>query len=910
MFAFIFDIFIKPLVFIYDIVFSIVYKVYETFFNGGKVDYVIPIIAVSIIVNILTYPLYKRAEIIQTIDRKKQAEMKDGIANIKKAFKGNEQVMMLSTFYRQHNYKFYYQLAGSISLLLQIPFFIGAYSFFTSPNLLNGQGGLLVSNSFIINDLSKPDNLLLYRGININILPIIMTIINIISSIIYTKGLKTSDKIQPFVLAVIFFIFLYNSPAGLVIYWTANNVISLIKIILFKFKQNNESNNQKISKIQFKISDIYILLANVLSIAALLGFIIPIRSILSNPSQYINWARSFWSYIYITAITFLGLGLWITVFYFLSTEKGKKLIIFVTYFVLLVCLINYFIFYQANGAVSEFLKFIDRPLEINNLLMIINSIIIVLITIVMFITYKRNIINKFYDFSKITLLLFCIVIIFIVFQNRRRFSIKSFKKYTSEIMIERINEESANKGWQRLLNEGKEDITIYDLEDNDLYPVKPVYRFSKYGKNVLLIVLSKFQSKNFRYAIDKNIELRKMYVGFTYYPNTISFGSNVMYGSPGVFGGYEYTPYYHDNVRSDITLVENQNEAISLLPMMFDSEGFNSVVSNIPLENYGYSARNAFYSDKLEKRIATKSNIIGRSTTKSILMNIDNTNYAIDRNFVYHSMMRVLPLAFQNKVYDDGKYMLPDANKKVFYGFNFLRRFGAIERLTDYSTIVENDANNFSMIYNNSMALPNILSLPNYDIDIRSDDLSKNSVINEKEQQYNDPVEYYYTASGLLAKLGKLFNFLRENEAYDNTKIVITSDFGYANYIDENQMLEYAYNDIEREYSMESYNPILLVKDFNSNEDVKISEEFMTNADVPCLIIKNTLASNINPYTNIEINDDYKKNDMIVALGNNSYLNRRYAPLYQNNNIFWATIDKNNLFNKFAWTIINDEDIE
>ena len=122
-------------------------------------------------------------------------------------------------------------------------------------------------------------------------------------------------------------------------------------------------------------------------------------------------------------------------------------------------------------------------------------------------------------------------------------------------------------------------------------------------------------------------------------------------------------------------------------------------------------------------------------------------------------------------------------------------------------------------------------------------------------------------------------------------------------------MLQYSYNDIEREYSMESYNPILLVKDFNSNEDVKISEEFMTNADVPCLIIKNTLASNINPYTNIEINDEYKKNDMIVALRKNSNLNRRYASLYQNNNIFWATIDKNNLFNKFGWTIINDEDI-
>jgi membrane protein insertase Oxa1/YidC/SpoIIIJ len=63
-----------------------------------------------------------------------------------------------------------------------------------------------------------------------------MTAINIIAGAVYTRGFPLKDKIQLYGMALIFLVLLYNSPAGLVLYWTMNNIFSLLKNIYFKIK--------------------------------------------------------------------------------------------------------------------------------------------------------------------------------------------------------------------------------------------------------------------------------------------------------------------------------------------------------------------------------------------------------------------------------------------------------------------------------------------------------------------------------------------------------------------------------------------------------------------------------------------------------------------------------------------------
>ena len=53
------------------------------------------------------------------------------------------------------------------------------------------------------------------------------------------------------------------------------------------------------------------------------------------------------------------------------------------------------------------------------------------------------------------------------------------------------------------------------------------------------------------------------------------------------------------------------------------------------------------------------------------------------------------------------------------------------------------------------------------------------------------------------------------------------------------------------------YYPLLMMKDFNSDEFV-ISEEFMTNGDVPTLAFKDLIENPVNPFTGQVIDSDEK----------------------------------------------------
>lgn len=82
------------------------------------------IIALSLAMNFLVLPLYRRADAMQEEERETELRLHKGVAHIKKTFRGDERMMMLQTYYRQNNYKPTYVLKGATSLFLEIPFFI------------------------------------------------------------------------------------------------------------------------------------------------------------------------------------------------------------------------------------------------------------------------------------------------------------------------------------------------------------------------------------------------------------------------------------------------------------------------------------------------------------------------------------------------------------------------------------------------------------------------------------------------------------------------------------------------------------------------------------------------------------------------------------------------------------------
>ena len=217
---FFYNILIRPIQYLIEVAYVLLYHFLQ--------DPSLAVIGLSLVVSTLVLPLYVRAETIQEQERKQQHQMKYWNDHIRRTFHGDERYMMQNTYYKEQGYHPWYAFKGTLSLLLQVPFFLAAYQFLSHLELLQG------CSFGIFKDLGVEDNLLLICGVRINLLPIMMTIINMCSSFIYTKGLSLKDKLQPYILAIIFFALLYHSPSGLVLYWTVNNLYSLGKNILMR----------------------------------------------------------------------------------------------------------------------------------------------------------------------------------------------------------------------------------------------------------------------------------------------------------------------------------------------------------------------------------------------------------------------------------------------------------------------------------------------------------------------------------------------------------------------------------------------------------------------------------------------------------------------------------------------------
>ena len=223
LFDILYNITIYPIEFIIEILFYL-------FNNAFQSNYGISLFLLSLCINFLSLPLYNVAESWQAKEREIQNKMKPIIDNIKAVYKGDQRYLLIRTCQRINNYKTIYAFRGTLGLLIQIPFFIAAYNFIHNLSGLNNQSFLFIK------DLSKPDNLIHIGNISINLLPFLMTLFSLLAGLVYSRKLRFKESIPLYIVSLIFLVLLYNSPSGLLFYWTLNCLFSLIKNIIIEFK--------------------------------------------------------------------------------------------------------------------------------------------------------------------------------------------------------------------------------------------------------------------------------------------------------------------------------------------------------------------------------------------------------------------------------------------------------------------------------------------------------------------------------------------------------------------------------------------------------------------------------------------------------------------------------------------------
>ena len=117
-------------------------------------------------------------------------------------------------------------------MLLQIPAFFGFFKMIPSAIELRGAGFLWVQ------DLSQPDTLFMITGVNFpfNLLPLIMGVTMLFQARL-TPPAPGMDPVQQKMMRympLMFLVFLYNFSAGLTLYWTVQNLLTIVQTKLTK----------------------------------------------------------------------------------------------------------------------------------------------------------------------------------------------------------------------------------------------------------------------------------------------------------------------------------------------------------------------------------------------------------------------------------------------------------------------------------------------------------------------------------------------------------------------------------------------------------------------------------------------------------------------------------------------------
>ena len=177
------------------------------------------IIALSISVTIIMLPLFKIADFIQSKEQKQQKQMERELKTLADVPNIMERYFYTKEIYLQHKYKPIYALRGLMGLLVQLPFFIAAFSLLSNFTDFN-------DISFgVIKNLAMPDRLL--KGMNI--LPFLMAIFSVIATYLHLRYVQSKQQILLYLMSLLFLILLYNQAAALTLYWLMNNVWLILK---------------------------------------------------------------------------------------------------------------------------------------------------------------------------------------------------------------------------------------------------------------------------------------------------------------------------------------------------------------------------------------------------------------------------------------------------------------------------------------------------------------------------------------------------------------------------------------------------------------------------------------------------------------------------------------------------------
>jgi YidC/Oxa1 family membrane protein insertase len=177
------------------------------------------IIILTILIKLALWPIQNKA----TSSMKRMQLLSPKMTELREKYKDdptkmNEELMKL---YKQYGVN---PFGGCLPMFVQIPVFFGFYS------MLGSAIELRNSHFLWIHDLSQPDTLGHFMGFPINLLPIIMAGTMVWQMAISPKSGDATQQRMMYFMPIIFLTFCYNYASGLALYWTTQNIFSIVQL--------------------------------------------------------------------------------------------------------------------------------------------------------------------------------------------------------------------------------------------------------------------------------------------------------------------------------------------------------------------------------------------------------------------------------------------------------------------------------------------------------------------------------------------------------------------------------------------------------------------------------------------------------------------------------------------------------
>jgi hypothetical protein len=366
---------------------------------------------------------------------------------------------------------------------------------------------------------------------------------------------------------------------------------------------------------------------------------------------------------------------------------------------------------------------------------------------------------------------------------------------------------------------------------------KPL-RFSQTHPNVLMIFLDRFMGSYVESILQSDPQLADRLSGFTWYPRTVSAGENSIAGVHPMLGGYDYTPV-EMNARGK-PLRDVSAEAFAILPYNFSKKGYR--VNVVGPRGLGFTMAGECSYLAMDGVSCTHiPPTLARQKAQAMgfpLHDLATSNYA--DLLVLLGSMRGAPYALKEVLRVNGPWR-PFMDHSAGTTFKVWAELQAFGELTSTGA----SESNFNFV-------SNILPHEPYFMGENCQPLPGQFMVPPEEVKRRGHASLFSLQHAIAARCALLsvanyLDYLKSAGVYDNTKIAIVSDHGIVGDVQDTSARAAAGGTQDNIFVR--LRPLVLIKEIGASGPVRISEQFMPNAEVPRILCAQ-IGGCVNPYLN------------------------------------------------------------